>query len=75
MIQVLRDLQTKGWMQCYRYETDPQRFDPIDQFKDREVEDPIQLTYAATLWWSATESGLSALKEDRARRGINRPNP
>ncbi|HET9232947.1 MAG TPA: hypothetical protein VFP10_02265 [Candidatus Eisenbacteria bacterium] len=68
MIESLRALQAKGWVQCYRFVVDGSQFVPIDGFQDSEAEDPIQLTGQATLWWLATASGLSALKEELSKQ-------
>lgn len=63
MVRCLRDLQDRRWVQCYRLDHAAGAFIPIDQFRDDEAENPIEMTGRSTLWWLITEDGLKAHRE------------
>ena len=69
IIRSLRELQRKGWVQCYKYVLDAQEFVPIPDFPDEETLDPKELTGEAKFWWLITETGLAVLRKQRHELG------
>ncbi|HTK31360.1 MAG TPA: hypothetical protein VL332_05305 [Candidatus Saccharimonadaceae bacterium] len=66
MIESLRELQRKGWVQTYRLDADTTEFVPVVDFEDEEALRPVELTSQSSLWWLITESGLTAIEHEDA---------